>query len=83
VEYSATNDAKTIRKVYHDRPFFPGDASLEEIMPDMKQTKGKEYLSISNVSARPKRKNALLSLINASPRVFLQVSNASIYLCSQ
>ena len=54
VEYNAKNEAKTIRKVNHDRPFFPGDASLEEIMPDMKQTKGKEYLSISNVSSRSK-----------------------------
>ena len=49
-------NAKTIGEVDHDRPFFPGDASLKKIMPDMEQTKDKEYLSMSNVSYRPKRK---------------------------
>jgi len=56
ITYDHTKDAKTIGEVDHDRSFFPDDASLAQIMPDVKQTKGKEYLSMSNVSSGPKRK---------------------------
>ena len=79
MKYDPKNEAKTIGQVKRDRPFFPGDASLAQIMPDMKQTKDKEYLAMSNVSLDP-NENALLTLINAGSRVLLQVSNASVHL---